>query len=104
MEMIEDAKERQQKLRTTFNPHAQRALTLSESLERRDVRVEELESQLKALVASHAGCIQAVMVSGGMPALERFWKQYKNIGDTLKEVSAFPDAAEVVTLRKGKLL
>jgi hypothetical protein len=102
MKLIQQAQSRQQYLRTTLNPHAERALTLSEKLEAKSEHVTELEAQVRALVTSHAACIRAVMVAGGMVALERFWKEYREVGDKLREVSAYPDAADVVELRKGK--
>jgi cell division protein ZapA (FtsZ GTPase activity inhibitor) len=102
MELIQRAQARQTHLRTTLNPHVVRALTLAEKLDVKSEHVMELEGQVRALVASHAACIQAVMVSGGMAALERFWKEYKAIGDSLRTVSAFPDSAEVVTLHRDK--
>lgn len=101
--LIEQAQIRQRQLRTTLNPHVERASSLAQKLESKNERVSELESQVRALVASHAACIKAVMVSGGMPALERFWKEYKDIGDSLRTVSAFPGSAEVVRLRRDKL-
>lgn len=102
IKLIQQSQARQQHLRTTLNPHANRALTLSEKLEVKSAQVTGLEAQVRALVTSHAACIQAVMVAGGMAALERFWKEYREVGDKLREVSAYPDAADVVELRKGK--
>jgi predicted nucleic acid-binding Zn-ribbon protein len=103
MTLIEHAKSRQSQLRTTLNPHAERATSLANKLEQRSQQVVQLEAQVRALVASHAGCIQAVLHAGGMSAVERFWKDYSAVGDTLREVSAFPGAAEVVQLRDQKL-
>ncbi|MCP3725436.1 hypothetical protein M3I53_20305 [Paraburkholderia sp. CNPSo 3272] len=102
MRLIQHSQARQQHLRTTLNPHAERALTLSEKLDVKSGHATELEAQVRALVTSHAACIQAVMVAGGMAALERFWKEYREVGEKLREVSAYPDAADVVEFRKGK--
>ena len=100
MKLIQQAKLRQVHLRTKLNPHAERALTLAERLKERSEDVTALESQVRALVASHAACIQAVMVSGGMAALEGFWKDYRAVGDQLRSVSAYPQVAEVLDLKK----
>jgi predicted nucleic acid-binding Zn-ribbon protein len=102
MELIQRSQARQNELRTKLNPHAVRAQTLSEKLDNKSDDVVELEAQVRALVASHAACINAVMVSGGMAALQRFWKQYREVVEKLRTVSAYPDAAEVVKLGPQK--
>lgn len=102
MRLIQQSQARQQHLRTALNPDAKRARTLSEKLDVKTGQATELEAQVRALVTSHVACIQAVMVAGGMAALERFWREYREVGDRLREVSAYPDAADVVELRKGK--
>lgn len=99
MALIEQARQRQRDARNVrATPEAQRALSLSEALEQRTKRVEQLELQVKQLVASHAACVRAVMLHGGMASLERFWSEYKAIGDCVKEAGALPDRAEVVAL------
>jgi hypothetical protein len=102
MKLIEQSQNRQVQLRTTLNPHVVRASSLSEQLDHKSDRVTQLEQQVKTLVTSHAACIQAVMAAGGMAALERYWKEYKAIGESLRAVSAFPDSADVVRLRQDK--
>ncbi|MGQ7936306.1 hypothetical protein [Paraburkholderia sp. D1E] len=102
MKLIQQAQARQAHLRTTLNPHAERALTLTERLDAKSESVSQLETQVRALVTSHVACIHAVMTAGGMAALERFWKEYRAVGDSLREVSAYPAAAEVVELRKER--
>ena len=99
MKLIADSQARQKKLRTTLNPHVVRAQSLSEKLDKKSNDVVELEAQVRALVASHAACINAVMVSGGMAALQRYWQEYREIGNKLRSASAYPDAASVVKLR-----
>ncbi|HKR47599.1 MAG TPA: hypothetical protein VJU59_49370 [Paraburkholderia sp.] len=100
--LIEQAQSRQGQLRTALNPHALRASSLSDQLDQKSARIDALENQVKTLVTSHAACIQAVMAAGGMTALQRYWKEYKAIGEALRDLSAFPDSAEVVELRKQK--
>lgn len=102
MTLIERAQSRQVQLRTTLNPHALRASSLSNQLDGKSAVIDALENQVKTLVTSHAACIQAVMAAGGMAALQRYWKEYKAIGEALRDLSAFPDSAEVVELRKQK--
>ncbi|WP_152036569.1 hypothetical protein [Burkholderia pyrrocinia] len=102
MKLIQQAQARQMQLRTTLNPHVERARSLAERLDDKAEDVVKLETQVRALVASHAACIQAVMAAGGMAALERFWKKYKTVGDTLRAVTAYPEAAEVVRLREDR--
>ena len=102
MKLIELAQARQAQLRTTLNPHVQRAQSLASRLDDKTLDVVKLENQVKTLVASHAACIQAVMAAGGMAALHRYWKEYKVIGESLRDLSAYPEAAEVVRLREDK--
>lgn len=102
MALIAQAQQRQQQFRTCVSPHARRVSSLAEKVKQKDERIAQLESQVKALVASHAACIQAVIAAGGMAALERFWKNYQAVGDQLRTVSAFPDRAELIVLNRGK--
>ncbi|WP_321807788.1 hypothetical protein [Burkholderia sp. BCC1993] len=100
--LIGQAQSRQVQLRTILNPHAVRASSLSDQLGQKETRIDALENQVKTLVTSHAACIQAVMAAGGMAALQRYWKEYKAIGEALRDLSAYPEAAEVVRLREDK--
>lgn len=50
--------------------------------------IKRLEAQLAHMVAAHAGLIRAVQMAGGGPALERFWRDYKAVGDTVHSLSA----------------
>lgn len=67
-------------------------------LERKRAETVELRAQVEALVTSHVACVRAVLRSGGMPALERFWKDYKAIGDAMRALNAVPAGAAVVKL------
>jgi hypothetical protein len=99
--LIEQARQRQQDARKVrAGPEAEKALTLSEALEQRTQRVEQLELQVKQLVASHAACVRAVMMHGGMASLERFWAEYKAIGEGMKALGAVPQPADVVPLAR----
>jgi hypothetical protein len=50
--------------------------------------IKRLEAQLTHMVAAHAGLIRAVQMAGGGPALERFWRDYKAVGDAVHSLSA----------------
>ena len=50
--------------------------------------IKRLEDQLTHMVAAHAGLIRAVQMAGGGPALERFWRAYKAVGDAVHSHSA----------------
>lgn len=60
--------------------------------------IQRLKSQLTHMVAAHAGLIRAVQLAGGGPALERFWHEYKAVGDTVHSLSAVPDDRPVTSL------
>ena len=97
--LIERARQRQTDARHVNSaPHVEKAATLSEQLAKRTEEVARLEAQIKALVASHAACVHAVMLAGGMNALERFWKKYKVIGSAVREMNAVPSGARVIKL------
>ena len=97
--LIQHAQQRQADARRiATTPYVERATTLSEQVKRRSEEVARLESQVKALVASHVACVHAVMLAGGVNALERFWTKYKSIGDAVREVNAVPNTACVVSL------
>lgn len=98
MEMIANAQSRQKQMRTLLNPHFIESKSLREKLIQAKGANVVLSTQLKALVASHAACIQAVMKAGGLSALERFWQDYKTIGETVRISTAHLERAEIVTL------
>jgi len=102
-ELIEQAQQRQADARhVKISPEIRRSHSLAQTLEERDRQVAKLQAQVDALVASHAACIRAVMVHGGMDALERFWEKYKTIAAMVRSLGAVPGGAEVVRLpRRG---
>jgi hypothetical protein len=57
-----------------------------------------LALQVKRLIAAHAGLIRAVQLAGGMSALERFWKEYKEVGDAVQALDALPQKTVVVDI------
>jgi hypothetical protein len=63
---------------------------------KRTTETKDLERQVRHLVAAHAGLIRAVQLAGGMGALERFWLEYKEVGDTVRELDAAPRNAVVL--------
>ncbi|MNK83672.1 hypothetical protein D3C87_1034950 [compost metagenome] len=89
-----------------LEPHKLKAASLTEQLIARDQEITQLKDQIKALVTSHAACVRAVMAHGGMPALERFWKDYRAVGNMVRELHATPTGADVVNLpvlaKKGR--
>ncbi|MEJ1126387.1 hypothetical protein V9L20_02345 [Variovorax sp. CCNWLW225] len=70
----------------------------SERLSERTKRVKHLEDQVRHLVAAHAALIRSVQLAGGTAALERFWREYKSVGDSLKDLGAVPNVGRVVRL------
>lgn len=99
MELISNAQQHQLSARAaSAKPHIEKAASLSEQLTTTKAKVAELEAQVKALVASHAACVRAVMLHGGMPALERFWRDYKAIGDAVRAVDGMPASADVIRI------
>lgn len=99
MALIEKAHQRQIDARQVkLGPSTKRASTAVEQLAQKTGEVEVLESQTRALVAATAACIRAVQQHGGMPALERFWVEYKSIADTARAMGAMPPGATVVDL------
>lgn len=97
--LISKAKERQTDARqvATAPLEAEAAATV-EVLARERKEVAQLESQIKALVAGHAGLIRAVQLAGGMNALEKFWRDYKEVADTVSRLGGVPAPAQVVRL------
>ncbi|MDR5777718.1 MULTISPECIES: hypothetical protein [unclassified Caballeronia] len=57
---------------------------------------QALQLKLRRMVAAHAALIRAVQLAGGIGALERFWKEYKEISDTVIELDAVPANAVVL--------
>ena len=97
--LIDEAKRRQTEARAiALGPHRQRMASVSEQLQRKTEESTQLQAQLSALVASHVACVRAVLRNGGIQALERFWKDYKDIGDSIRAAGAVPASAEVITL------
>jgi hypothetical protein len=84
--------------RVRLGPATEQVEAASTALEKRDEEVAKLQSQVDALVASHAACVRAVLNHGGMAALERFWIDYKGIADELRALKAIPQGGTVVEL------
>jgi methylphosphotriester-DNA--protein-cysteine methyltransferase len=61
-----------------------------------------LQLKLRRMVAAHAALIRAVQLAGGMGALERFWKEYKDIADTVVELEAVPANAVVLEFSQAQ--
>lgn len=95
MRLITQAQERQRALRKDLNPHFNQSISLGDQLKESNELVKQLTCQVRALAASHVACIQAVKSAGGLAGLERFWKDYKKIGESLRAFSVNPDLAEV---------
>ncbi|MFQ6575178.1 hypothetical protein [Pseudomonas sp. UM16] len=60
--------------------------------------MKTLELQVKRFVAVHAGVIRAVQLAGGMSALERFWNEYKEVGNAVQALDAAPKRADVLDI------
>jgi hypothetical protein len=102
MDLIVQAQQRQIDARNVREGPAQRRSdSMTARLEEQSHRIVELESQVEALIVSHAACIRAVMLHGGMQGVERFWGDYKHIGDKVKALGAASEQAEVVRLRRA---
>jgi hypothetical protein len=99
--LIEQVRKRQLDARNVKNaPERARYASAAEQLKERNLEIAELERRVKALVASHAACVRAVMLHGGMGALQRFWNEYRSIGDRVRELGAIPEGGEVANLPK----
>jgi hypothetical protein len=99
MALIGKARQRQEDARQVkLDPLAKRSATATEMLAARTAEVKVLEAQVQALVAASAACIRAVSQHGGMPALERFWREYKGIADTMRAVGAMPSGGQVIDM------
>lgn len=95
--VIKKAQDKQSAARKVHSePLVQKAATLSEQLASKSARVDELEKQVRCLVASHAACVRAVMRHGGVQALQRFWKEYAEVAAELERLGALPRGADVV--------
>lgn len=102
MEMITNAQARQKQLRSALNPHFEQSKSLSDKLGQAKDANDMLGIQVKALIASHAACIQAVMTAGGLNALERFWHDYKAIGEAVRPAAMPSEGAEVIHLKTSR--
>lgn len=100
LKLIVAAQQRQQDARRLVaEPHEKKTQSLADKLQEKEARVVELERQVEALIASHSACVRAVISHGGMPALRRFWTDYKAIGDALATIGAIPGGAKVIELK-----
>ena len=99
MKLITGAQQRQRDARQVkLAPITDGTLTVTEKLAKKTQTVEILEAQVRTLVAATAACIRAVQQRGGMPALERFWVDYKSIADSVRGLGAMPPGATVVDI------
>lgn len=102
MKLIALAQQRQIDARDVREePARRRSESMTSRLEVQSRRIVELEGQVEALIVSHAACIRAVMLNGGLQGVERFWVDYKHIGDKVRALGAVPEQAEVVRLPRA---
>lgn len=100
MALVEAAQLRQRDARNIKEgPVARKAASLADTVEARNAEIEQLQAQVRSLIASHAGCIAALWYTGGYGAMERFWKEYKAVGESVRELGAVPTRGEVVPLK-----
>jgi hypothetical protein len=101
MALIENAQKRQADARKlSTEPLRAKSERLQEALTQRNAEVAQLEATVRELAAAHAGLIRAVMLAGGMSALERFWADFKTVADTVHGLGAAPGTCQVVRLRE----
>lgn len=84
------------------DPAPAKGPSLGQQLDESKVRIKQLEGQVRALVASHAACVRAVYKHGGARSLQKFWTEYDQIGQTLRELGAVPESAEVLPFPTGE--
>jgi hypothetical protein len=89
--------QRQADARAVRSPHAA-GNGCDAVIHTKTARVNELEQQVKVLVAGYVGVIRAVQAAGGMRALERFWSEYKQVADSLSQMGATPPSATVTEI------
>jgi chemotaxis response regulator CheB len=101
MALIGNAQKRQADARKlSTEPLRAKSERLQEALTQRNAEVAQLETTVRNLAAAHAGLIRAVMLTGGMSALERFWADFKTVSDTVHGLGAVPVPGQVVRLRE----
>ncbi|TCK32592.1 hypothetical protein B0G84_8406 [Paraburkholderia sp. BL8N3] len=93
--LIDDALRRQTEVRAVAAEMQTSHAAIADGNETQRARIATLDRQVRNLVAAHAGLIRAVQLAGGMSALERFWKEYRTIGDAVFALDAVPRGAVV---------
>ena len=93
--LIEEAQRRQVDAR---NVRAAPSASLSEKLNVKSAELKSCQAQVAAFVAAYAACIRAVRNHGGDKSLERFWAEYKDIADVLRDVGAMPVKGQLIHL------
>ncbi|AQH06122.1 hypothetical protein A9R05_44830 (plasmid) [Burkholderia sp. KK1] len=95
MALIDDALRRQAEVRAIAAELQTSHAAMVDGNETQRARIATLNRHVNNLVAAHVGLIRAVQIAGGMSALERFWKEYKTIGDAVFALDAVPRGAVV---------
>ncbi len=101
MALIDDALRRQAEVRAIAAELQTSHAAMVDGNETQRARIVTLDRQVKNLVAAHVGLIRAVQLAGGMSALERFWKEYRTIGDAVFALDAVPRGAVVQAFPEG---
>ena len=99
MQLISSALQRQNDARAIAQACVREPTRRSaDELAKRSAEVSSLREQVQTLTAGHLGLIRAVQATGGMAALERFWRDYKNVADALHNLKAIPEESNVIHL------
>lgn len=99
MSLIRSVQQRQADARQVKTRPAQKeTVSMAQRLKTSESEASKLQMQVNALIASHVGCVRAITLAGGMQALERFWKEYKAVADTVHALGAVPKIGTVYQL------
>ena len=91
--MLAQYQERQAEFRRwRGRPGKLSGVAAASALADRDVRIDELESQVALLTASHVAMIRAVGELGGFSKWAQFYESYSGSRDQLAQLGALPEA------------
>jgi polyhydroxyalkanoate synthesis regulator phasin len=101
--LLDEAIQKQQEIRRLAATVKKSGTTVAaEKLQALEARIQELEANEAARIASHLAMIQSVAELGGTAKLLKFYEAYSSIRDQLVKQGALPSSLgkEVIPIRK----
>lgn len=102
-DLLAQYQQKQKDIRSLLKRNKKRSQEkIAEDLAKKDQRITELEKQVEVLTTSHIAMIRVVGELGGMSKWLQFFKNYRDIRDSLQKLGTVPSLEEITLMPPSK--